>query len=188
MQETVDRNLAERAARQKLTDEIIAKRKQTAALEAKLRAAVEVDSVVGPAALEAERAITEKRDIAADPSLEAEQKAEHHNGQIALGGVWAEAVQAADSCTDDEIKKVMTAIFDFSKKLDARELREIEMHNAQIDAMQDQINAIKNITEVLETLCNIVNDISDSSKTICRLAIPASELLIEIGERFRSSS
>lgn len=113
VQETVDRNLAERAARQKVTDEVIAKRKQTAALEA----AAAVTS--------------------------AEQR--------------AEAVQGEDEA------KIATAeiLAEVKKKADARELREIEMHNAMMDAVKEVMAQTQAACDYLNDIIRLLTNIAD---------------------------
>jgi hypothetical protein len=129
VQETVDRNLADRAARQKTTDELIAKRKQTAALEA---AAV----------------VTSAEQMAKTGQSLAKGL---HKAAEAVEAKAAEAAEAVQG--EDEAKQATAEILAVVKtKADARELREIEMHNATMDAL-------KEVTAQMQAACDYLNDI-----------------------------
>jgi hypothetical protein len=143
VQATVDRNLAEREARQNITDEVLAKRKQTAALEAKV--------VVDQAA-----AVTSSEQMArTEPGLAKGKAADIVDSKTAE----ADALEKAAAVTSSEqMANAATAeiINDVMKKSNARELREIEMHNAQMDSVNSLVTTLSvisnNIREVAEVL------------------------------------
>ena len=96
------------------------------------------------------------------------------NGLITAEDGQAEAVQAADEAAEAvqsandvsaahmeyEGLEAVRAIYNEAKKdANARELREIEMHNSQMDAQLQLTNGMSNITEALQTICNQLSDI-----------------------------
>lgn len=145
VQETVDRNLAEQAARRKLTDEVIAKRKQTAA---------KADTAILPA-------------VTPENNIEVKQKTEP---------VVAATPEPAEPCTGQPENPVEAAAIEYGEKAaaailaevkksaDARELREIAMHNAGMDAMKEQVAQVQAMCDILSDIGGSMKDIADSLK------------------------
>ena len=70
----------------------------------------------------------------------------------------------ADMSFDETLNfglKQALELYDVVKKdTKARELREIEMHNTNMDAMLQITNGMGNITEALQTICNMIGDLN----------------------------
>jgi acyl transferase domain-containing protein len=155
VQETVDRNLAERAARQKTTEEVIAKRKQTAALEQ-----AEQMAKTGPALA---RGLHKAAEVVEAKAAEAAEAVEAVEAAAAVTSYEqkTEAVQEVTPESSDEEKNAEAdkIVKDLLNKSHTRELREIEMHNIMIDAL-------KEVTGQTQATCDLLSDIAGSMKEI----------------------
>lgn len=161
LQETIDQAAEKAAARRKITESVKDKRKQEAALREKHLEAFEVQLVAEQAALEGGQAAA-----ALEPKLR-EIKTEAVQAALEAAPVVPEAVQAANDVSSSHIeyeaKEAARAIFNEVKKnANARELREIEMHNSQMDMMLQITNGMGSITEALQGICKILSDINET--------------------------
>lgn len=129
VQATIDRNLAEKAARQKLTDEVIAKRKQTAALEAQ-------------------------------PAAEAEQKAEADRAALPETAKPIVLPEPGEKVAADATAEIVDTV---KKDAKARELREIEMHNAQMDSMNALVETLSDINAALKEIAQSLQNIAEKA-------------------------
>lgn len=96
-----------------------------------------------------------------------EIKAEAVQAALEAAPVVLEAGQAANDVSSSHIeyeaKEAARAIFNEVKKnANARELREIEMHNSQMDMMLQITNGMGSITEALQGICKILSDINET--------------------------
>lgn len=166
VQETVDRNLAERAARQKITDDLKKKRTYVEVAAAIRRAET------GPALVKGLRSaadMVEAETAAADQFAAGKAIAEQE----------AEAVQAANDAVQVVTPPVVTPAFDSAidraaeatnKIMDevmrtsqSRELREIAMHNAMMDANKESMAQAA-------AMCDLLSDIGGSLQRLVVVA------------------
>ncbi len=143
VQATVDRNLVDREARQAITDAVVAKREA-----ARVKAALESqkDFAANAAAeTDAEKILADAEDM----SILAERKAD---GSAQPGTVEAAAIEYGE-------KAAAAILAEVKKSADARELREIEMHNTMMDAT-------KEVTAQAQATYDLLSDIGGSLQRI----------------------
>ena len=214
VQETIDLRKQQADARSKLTESVVNKRKQTAALHGAERpatSALDADAEAAHAAIDAD---AEAAHAAIETAAEAAHAVIETAAAVTNPGVAAEVtkqmqekladsdkandtvpVLVADLTPDmekelidkldekfinddqpepelekmsfDEVlnlgmKDAMFVMDMLKKEMRARELRDIEMHNSQMDTMIHIVNAMNNVMEALKTMCNRLSDINDT--------------------------
>jgi len=152
LQETIDRAADQKAARSKITESVVDKRKQAAAQREAILKEIEKQALEGQAALETE------------PAAEAVQS--ESEDEVDPVGIQPEPPDLAEMSFDETLnfglKYSMGLLETVKKDSKARELREIEMHNSQMDTMIHIVNAMNNVMEALKTMCNRLSDINDT--------------------------
>ena len=209
VQETIDLRKQQADARSKLTESVVNKRKQTAALHGAERpatSALDADAEAAHAAIEtaaeAAHAVIETAAAVTNPGVAAEvtkqmqeklADSDKANDTVPVlvadltPDMEKELIDKLDEkfINDDQpepelekmsfdevlnlgMKDAMFVMDMLKKEMRARELRDIEMHNSQMDTNLQIVNGINNVTEAIQTMCNMLSDINE---TIGRLPI-----------------
>ena len=176
MQATVDRNLAEREARQKKTDEIIARRKQAAdavtSTRRKCRVCGYQEPLPGPPTIHlrdwaeddlcldcdtrASGVPMDDREfdqVAASETPEMRQDLEKPENQ--MGKHFEDQV-------DRGIKMFLELLDIIKRDTAARELRGIEMHNNMMDAMKEVTAQTQAAVDLFSDISNNIRDIAEA--------------------------
>lgn len=156
-QETIDRIREQANERSELTESVVNKRKQAAALEA-------AAAVTNPAIVVAE--LTPDKEKKLNDSLD--EKFINEAEPLVTPEPERQAPELDKMSFDDTLnlgmKDAMLVMEMLKKEMKARELREIEMHNSKMDSDLQIVIGMNNVTEALQTMCNMLSDIVTAIK------------------------
>jgi len=177
LQETVDRKLAEREARQILTDQLLARRKQAAELkEANARRIAAAEAVTsaeqmaktGPALAKGLHKAAEEVEA---KTAEAAAAITSQDKAVAADDDDMNHAAFADLSLDEQFELGMKISNELLQEIRrdniAKELRQIEMHNTMMDVL-------KEVTAQSGAICDLLSDIGGSMKdmatALCSIA------------------